>query len=327
MVREFELIAAIRPYLDGDSDDVPVGTDDDAAVLDLAGSRIAVAVDTLVDAVHFDRSISALDDVGWKALAVNVSDLVAIGATPSAAVVSLMRPDTFSRDDAVTLYRGMRAGADRWGCRLVGGDTVGGPALAVSVTVLGPLVDAGRPLRRGGAGVGDAVVVVGRLGLAAAGLGLARAGARDLLDAHPDLLAAHRRPEPLLHAVGGLVVGGVTSAIDVSDGLGRDLAHVARASGVAIRLDAERLPRHPGVVAAAARLECDPLDLVLGGGDDYAIAATVPPSGLHRFEAAMEASGVRARVIGEVEAGSGDVRLVGADGTARDVRASGWEHA
>lgn len=325
MAGEFDLIRAMGPFLAGDGDGVPLGTGDDAAVVEVAGCPIVVAVDTLVEDVHFDRSLSDLGDIGWKALAVNVSDVAAVGGTATAAVISLQRPDGFGIEDVEALYRGLHEGAEAWGCRLVGGDTVGGPNLAVSVTILGVPVQPGRLLRRAGASVGDVVVLVGRLGLAAAGLALARAGEREVLDQHPDLLVAHQRPEPQHLAAGPLVVGGAASAIDVSDGLGRDLGHIAEASGVHIRVEAGRLPRHPGVVAAGEALGRDPLDWIVGGGDDYALVATVPADRMHRVELGLESSGLRARVIGEVTEGEG-ATLELDDGTGRDLTRDGWEH-
>ncbi|MDX1658160.1 MAG: thiamine-phosphate kinase [Nitriliruptorales bacterium] len=325
MVGEFDLIAAMEPFLTGSGPDVPLGTGDDAAVVDLAGCPVVVAVDTLVDEIHFDRSISSLEDVGWKALAVNVSDVAAVGATATAAVVSLQRPAGFDIPDVEALYGGISEGASRWGCAVVGGDTVGGPVLAVSVTILGVPVEPGRLLRRDAASPGQLVVLIGRLGLAAAGLALARADRSDVLDEHPDLLAAHRRPDPQHLAAAPLVVGGAQAGIDVSDGLGRDLGHIADESGVGIRIEAARLPRHPGVVAAADALGTDPLDWIVGGGDDYALLATVEPDGLHRVETALEASGIRSRVIGEVTDGDG-VTLRSDDRPDRDLKSDGWEH-
>lgn len=325
MAREFEIIAAIRPYLDGDGEGVPMGTDDDAAVVAVGDTPVAVAVDTLVDAHHFDRTISSLGDVGWKALAVNVSDLVAVGARPVAAVVSLQRPPAFTTADAEDLYAGMRAAADAMGSLLVGGDTVNASALAVSVTVLGAPLDPQWTLRRSTARPGDVVVVVGQLGLAAAGLALARAGATDLLDARPELLAAHRRPVPQLAALGALYDTPVTAAIDVSDGLGRDLAHIARGSRCDLDVAARELPVDEGVAAAAARLRADPLDFVVGGGDDYAIAATVGSDDLAALAAALRAAGVPLAVVGEVRGGAGRVRLHTPRGV-RDISSDGWEH-
>jgi thiamine-monophosphate kinase len=319
LVGEFELLAALREHLDHDGPGLPRGVDDDAAVIDHEGPVVA-AVDTLVEGVHFDRRFSTLADVGFKAVAVNVSDLAAMGAFPVAALISLQRPSEMSVADVRELYDGLREAADRWGCPLVGGDTVTSPVLTVSVSIVGRLADERVVLRRDGAEPGDLVVVIGALGEAAAGLEALRHGARDLLEAHPELGRAHRRPLALTGAVGAMVVAGVSAAVDVSDGLGRDLGHVARQSGVRIRLEADRLPRSAGVEAVAARLGLDPLDLLVGGGEDQALAVTLPPARLGRLDAALDGAGLRARVVGEVVEGSG-VDLEG-----RDVSEVGWEH-
>lgn len=320
MPSEFELLERLRPRLAGDGAGVPLGFGDDAAVVEVSGTRVAIAVDALVEDVHVDLDVSSFADVGWKALAVNVSDLAAIGAVPTAAVVALGCPDRVTGDQIDRLYDGLLEAAGRWQVAVVGGDVVDAPVLTVSVTVVGE-VRAGGPLRRDGAGVGESVVVVGPLGLAAAGLACHRAGATEVLEAHPALLAAHRRPPAFLEASGELVAAGATAAVDVSDGLGRDLAHVADASGVALELEGGRLPVHPGVEAAARALHVDPLDLVYGGGEDLALAATLAPS------AATDLAGglAEATVVGTVRSGSG-VRTVAPDGTTRDISDLGWEH-
>ena len=319
MYDEFDLLARLRRHLDADGPGLPLGVGDDAAVLDVH-SRVVAAVDTLVDGVHVDRRWSSPQDLGFKALAVNVSDLAAVGALPLAALVSLQLPSDIDVEEVEGIYRGLREAADRWGCRLVGGDTVTSPTLAVSVTALGRLHDDEVVLRRDGAQVGDLVAVIGGLGLAAAGLELLRRDESGLLEEHPELAAAHRRPAALPEAVPAMVLAGVSAAIDVSDGLGRDLGHLARESGVGIRLDADRLPLAAGVVAAATHLGIDPRELVLGGGEDQALAVTVPAARLGRLDLGLETVGLRARVVGEVVAGAGVV----IDG--RDVSELGWVH-
>lgn len=319
MVEELELLAALTGFLARDGPGVARGAGDDAAVLE-SGARVVLAVDTVVDGVHVDRRLSTPADVGFKALAVNVSDLAAMGALPEAAVVSLQLPSATPRDEAVELYEGLAQAAERWDCALVGGDTVTSPTLAVSVTVLGRLVDDGVVLRRDAARPGELVIVIGGLGLAAAGLELLRQQEHDVLEAHPELAAAHRRPVALTEAVAPLVLAGARAAIDVSDGLGRDLGHVAEASGVGIRLARERLPRAPGVLAAAERLGLSAESLILAGGEDQALAVTLPPERLGRLDVALDGVGLRAAVVGEVVEGHG----VDLDG--RDIAGQGWEH-
>lgn len=328
MSREFELLRALRPLLDGDGPGLPVGVGDDGAVLQIGNEAVVIVVDAMVDGVHVDRTLSSPQDFGFKALAVNVSDIAAMGGHAVAAVVALQRsPDV---DDAyhMACYEGLRAAADAFGVRLVGGDTVDAPTLSITVTVVGRLLRADRPLRRDGAKVGDLAAVIGPLGLAAAALAAHRAGRHDLLTTEPDLLASHRRPTPQTAGATSLVTAGVGCAIDVSDGLGRDLAHIAGASDVGIRLDERRLPRHAGVTAVADALGLDPVDLVVGGGDDYSLACTIPVASFPGADRACEAAGLRLRIVGEVvDDHVGRVHLVRDDGVTRDVSELGWEHA
>jgi thiamine-monophosphate kinase len=316
---EFELLAALQANLDGDGPGVPRGVGDDAAVVEIDGPVVAT-VDTLIEGVHVDRRWSSPADIGFKALSVNVSDLAAMGALPVAALVSLQLPHGTGREEVLELYDGLREAASTWRCRLVGGDTVTSPTLAVSVTALGALQDPSTTLRRDTAEPGQLVVVVGGLGLSAAGLEVLARGDVPLRRAHREVVAAHRRPLALPEAVPALVMAGVAAAIDVSDGLGRDLGHLAAASDVGIRLVGERLPMAPAVLAAAQQLGLDVQELVLGGGEDLALAVTVDPHRLGRLDVALEAVGLRARVVGEVVRGSG----VEVDG--RDVTSLGYEH-
>ncbi|MDQ3932670.1 MAG: thiamine-phosphate kinase [Actinomycetota bacterium] len=324
MSSEFALISALRPLATGDEPGVPLGVGDDAAVVEVDGVPVAITIDAMVEGVHFDLDISSFSDVGWRALATNVSDLAAVGARTAAAVVALERPATLSDDDAIDLHRGLRAAAERWGVRLLGGDIVNGPTLAITVSALGPLA-AGPILRRSGARLGDAVVVAGPLGEAAAGLALRRAGALEVLHHHPGLLAAHRRPVALPEVGAALAAAGAHSCIDISDGLGQDLSHVASASGVQVVVEAEQLPISPGVAEAAERLGRDPLDLVCGGGDDLALAATLDPADLPALVERLDVLPVVWHRVGEVVAGGG-VALRLPDGSQLDLSGVGYEH-
>ena len=313
---EFDLIARLAPFLAGGGDDLIVGHGDDAAVLDLDGRGVCLAVDVLVEDVHFRRDLSSLADVGWKAVAVNCSDIAAMGGRPSVAVVGLCRPAEVPVSDIEQLYSGMAQACERWGLRLVGGDTVSSQALALSVTVMGE-IDPQGAVRRSGAQPGDKVLVVGTLGGASAALALFRAGH----DAAQALLAAHRRPEALVEAGTALAAAGATAMIDVSDGFGADLLHICEASGVAAVVQAALLPGAEDVAAAAGTLSADPLDFVAGGGDDYALLATVPADRAEQI--AAEVDGV---IVGEIIEGAPSASLELEDGSARDLAGMGWDH-
>jgi thiamine-monophosphate kinase len=325
---EFGLIAELAPFLAGAQDGIAVGHGDDAAVLELGDRWVCLAVDVVVEDVHFRRDLSSPADVGWKAVAVNCSDMAAMGADPSAAVVGLCRPAEVPWSEIEAIYSGMREACDRWGLHLVGGDTVAAEALAVSVTVLGEVAP-GRAVTRGGARAGDVLVVVGELGAAAAALALVAA------DVEPAeaLLAAHRRPRALVAAGRVLAEHGATAMIDVSDGLGADLGHLCTASGVSARVRWDDLPIAEGVRAAAAQLGADPVVLACGGGEDFALLAALPPEAAEAAVAAAGAAeGVAAAVVGVCEpaergaASAGSARLLLGDGSHRDLTGLGFDH-
>jgi thiamine-monophosphate kinase len=313
---EFELIARLAPFLAMGGDDVVVGHGDDAAVIDLDGRGVCLAVDVLVDDVHFRRDLSSLADVGFKAVAVNCSDMAAMGAKPSVAVVGLCRPASVSGDEVEQLYVGMHEACEEWGLRLVGGDTVAAGALALSVTVLGDIaVD--RAVRRSGARPGDRLLVVGSLGGPAAALAQVAAGKTP--DEH--LLALHRRPTAHVAAGRALADLGATAMIDVSDGFGADLGHICAASSVGAVVQAAALPAADGVVAAAGDLGRDPIEFIAGGGDEYALLAAVP-AGL-ADQAVTATQGV---LVGTIVEGEPRAVLQLADGTERDLAGMGWDH-
>ena len=322
---EFDLIEMIRQRTVQPRDDVRLGIGDDAAVLAVPpGQELAVALDTLVEGVHFPHG-TAPADIGWKALAVNLSDLAAMGATPAWALLALTLP----APDA-DFVQGFAAGfaelAQPHRLALVGGDTTRGP-LGISVVVHG-FVPPGRALTRAGARVGDAVLVTGTLGDAAAGLALVLAqgqagGAADeLRPARDYLIARLNRPTPRLAA--GLALRERASAcIDISDGLLADLGHLCTASGVGAEIDAAALPRSPAL--RALHDDASALQLALGGGDDYELCFSVAAARVAEVQAELARLGCGATRIGRIVAGTG-VRVRGADGAWLTIARQGWEH-
>ncbi|HUG84695.1 MAG TPA: thiamine-phosphate kinase [Euzebya sp.] len=294
---EFARLARLTPFLAADGEGVPVGAGDDAAVVRIGDVDVVVCIDTVVEGVHFRRDVSGTADVGWKAMAVNVSDVAAMGAVPRAAVVGLNRTRDLSEDDIDGLYAGLAEAGRRWGVPVVGGDTTTGHEWMVAVTVLGQL-DGHAPVRRSGARVGDVVVLAGRIGAAAAAVQAMGQGTE------PDArhLAAHRRPQALPVTGQALARAGVTAMIDLSDGLGADAGHLARASDVSLRLDGTAVR---SVVAPGVRERVGPgwLDLAVGGGEDFALLATVSRDRAEAALAAVRQAGeTTAAVIGTVTA-------------------------
>ena len=323
---EFDLIEAIRSRCSVARADVRLGIGDDAALLaPPAGHELAVSTDTLVAGVHFPIGTSARD-LGWKALAVNLSDLAAMGATPAWVLLALTLPDA-NRDFVVAFADGFAELAAQHGVALVGGDTTRGP-LNVGVTVHG-FVASERALRRDGARAGDLVFVTGTLGDAAAGLRcLDRADVRaqEFFNAPADtreaLVARLNRPSPRI-AAGAALRGLASACIDVSDGLLADLDHIAARSKVGIEVDADALPASSALLALFARDERVVLQAT--GGDDYELAFCVPPAKAADAQRDLSRIGCGATRIGRVVAGEG-VRMLDHDGRELVIERSGWNH-
>ena len=301
------MVEAVAARLRTGAVPVLLGPGDDAAVVAAPDGRVVVTTDALVEGVHFRRDWSSAYDVGRRAAAANLADVAAMGAVGTALVVALAAPGDLELDWALGLADGLALEAARGGAGVVGGDTVQGPQVVVSVTALGDLQ--GRaPVTRSGARPGDVVVHVGRLGWSAAGLALLEAGA----PGHEELVAAYRCPDVPYAAGPALARLGASAMCDVSDGLVADTASLARAGGVAVELT--DLPVDAALAGAAARLGRDPLAWVLHGGEDHGLLATVPAGAL---AAARELGAV---VVGRVRSGEG-VHHAG-----RPVTADGWEH-
>ena len=320
---EFDLIARIRERCASPREDVRLGIGDDAALLAVpVGQLLAVSTDSLVAGVHFAHGADARD-LGAKALAVNLSDLAAMGATPAWATLALTLPEADARwvDDFADGFASL---AGEYKLALVGGDTTRGP-LSITVTVHG-FVPEGKALRRDHARVGDGVFVTGTLGDAAAGLRLRlqRGGAASALPelAHEALLLRLHRPTPRV-AQGLVLRDRAHACIDISDGLIAYLGHVCAASGVGANIDAAHLPASSALLAWGD--DAERLALQLGGGDDYELCFTAAPDVAQALLEDLARSGCGATCIGEIVAGSG-VRVRDADGQPLVPAHAGWQH-
>lgn len=314
---EFGLIERFRNLL-GEPPEGEVWIGDDAAVLRAPGGTIFFTADLLVQDVHFDLAWTSPQDLGWKAIAVNCSDVAAMGGTPRRALVSLCVPPGMDSSVLEAIYAGMRECCDRFGLAVAGGDISRAPVLMLSVALLGN--PAGRRvIERRGARPGDAVCVTGRLGASAAGLALLRAG----FAPRSDLALAHLRPTPRVREV-EVLRGFLPSAmIDVSDGFAADLGHLCVASGVGARVDADALPLAD---LAGLPLDLDPLGLALNGGEDYELCFTIDASRAAAAAAAvLERTGTPVRVVGTVTPPAGGMELVRGGGVVPLVPA-GWDH-
>jgi thiamine-monophosphate kinase len=251
---------------------VIVGPGDDAAVVAAPDGRVVATTDLLVEGRHFRRDWSSAFEVGRKSAAQNLADVVAMGARPTALLVGFGAPADLPVAWATGLADGFAHECGLVGAAVVGGDVVRSDQVVIAVTALGDL-EGRAPVGRSGARAGDVLALAGRLGWAAAGLAVLGRGFRS-----PRVLAdAHRTPEPPYESGFAAARGGATAMIDISDGLVQDAGHVARASGVELRIDTARLVVAAPVAEAAAAFNVDPLGWVLTGGDDHALLAAFPP--------------------------------------------------
>jgi thiamine-monophosphate kinase len=339
---EFGLIARLAhtlavPRAPALAPGLKVGIGDDAAVwAPTPGTWSVITTDALVEGVHFRLSTTDWYDLGWKSLAVNLSDVAAMGARPRYAVVCLGVPGDVAVSAIDAFGRGLAHVGARYDCALVGGDTVAAPCATISVTVVGetrPAPPGCEPplLRRSAGRVGDAVAVTGALGGSAGGLRLLEsgdAGTSAPVDAATAeaLRAAHRRPTPRVIEAAVLLELGVRCGMDVSDGLLGDAAHLAAASGVGVVLEAARVPIAPALVAT---FPDEALALALGGGEDYELLCAGPPDALEAAVASFaEHGGAPLTIIGRLVAAPADgppVQVVDAAGAPLSI-AGGFRH-
>jgi thiamine-monophosphate kinase len=325
---EDDLVRLIRDLAQRRSPGVRTGIGDDCAILNTRSDAALLATtDLLVENVHFRRRWAEPADIGWKALAVNVSDIAAMGGEPRWALVGLACPEPTTAEEVAAFYEGALALADEHGVVIVGGDTsASAGGWLVSVTLLG---EAARPFLRSTGRAGDVVAVTGSLGAAAAGLAVLEredapsgVGSEDL----DRVTAAHLRPRPRVQEGQWLAgAGGVTAMMDLSDGLATDLARLADASRVGARVNVGALPIARGTIAVAGAFALDPVDWATGGGEDYELLLTCEPAAFERLrEGLAAATGTTLTAVGELVAGGGMTWL---DGRGRAVTvAPGFEH-
>jgi thiamine-monophosphate kinase len=317
----------------GDSPGVEVGIGDDTAVLTLPpGHRLLATTDLLIEDVHFRRSSAGPDDIGWKALAVNLSDIAAMGGIPRWALVALAVPAETPVEAVDAFYAGLEDAAAPHGVSVVGGDTSASPGgWMVNVTLLG--VHPGAPRLRSHALGGDAVAVTGSFGASAAGLHVLEIGLERARDAGlspgglAEITRAHLRPRA--RVAEGRWLGqapGVHAMMDCSDGLATDLGHICRESGVGARVRLDRVPIAAAARDAARALGQDAREWAVAGGEDYELLLTCEPGAVDRLASGLsEATGTSLTVIGLIEGSAGDVVFVDADDAPVAMR-GGYEH-
>lgn len=307
---EFALIDAVtkdRPQ----PSSTELGPGDDAAVVLAPNGKVVATTDVLVQGVHFRLDWSTPEQIGRKAIAVNLADIAAMGAVPTSVLVGLACPSSTKAALVTALAEGMWGEVRRAGVGLVGGDMVSADQIVISVTALGDL--GGRePVTRAGARPGDVLAVCGRIGWAAAGLAVLGRGFRSPVS----VVNAQRYPEPPYAEGPRAADAGATSMIDVSDGLLADLGHIAKASGVGIDVRTDHLRVDQRLTEVASALGADPLRWVLTGGEDHALAATFPAADQ------VPEGWVLIGAVGSGGAGIG----VTVDGEKYEDAQAGWQH-
>src|SRR4051794_32649027 len=268
-VGEFGLIDELAVRFPS-SQAVLVGPGDDAAMVSFPDARVLVSTDLHVDTRHFRRDWATAEEIGHKIAAANLSDLNAMGGRASALTVGLAAPADLLVTWAVGLADGISAEAALVGAPVVGGDLSAADQVVIAVTVLGSV--AGDPVLRSGARPGDVVALAGRQGWAAAGLAVLGRGFRS----PRAVVEAYQRPQPPYDAGPAAAHAGATAMIDVSDGLLADLGHIAQDSGVAVDVHTDSFELADPMHAVGSALGVDPMQFILGGGDDHAIVATFP---------------------------------------------------
>ena len=298
-----------------------LGIGDDAAAWQGDTPTRLATVDSLVQDVHFSLDITPWNELGWKALAANLSDIAAMGGLPEYALVALALPGNTEVEDVAALYRGMIELARQSGAVIIGGDISSAPIVVITITVIGSIKNREHILTRSAAEPGDMVAVTGELGAAAAGLEMLAGKLQFDSEASTRLKRAFLRPSPRIAEGALLAEHGIKTAIDISDGLVADLNQICRASQVGARIDIDRIPVQPAV---RANFGDKALELALSGGEDYELLFTGSAEAIDKVK---KAAACPVTIIGDIVADKKNrVTLVDSKGDAIDMNKAGWEH-
>ncbi|OGN91460.1 MAG: thiamine-phosphate kinase [Chloroflexi bacterium RBG_13_48_17] len=297
-----------------------IGIGDDAAAWQGDSSIQLATTDSLIQDTHFDLNITTWEELGWKSIAVNLSDIAAMGGIPKYALISLALPGELETDFIASLYQGMAQIASQFGVAIIGGNIASAGKTMINVTVLGSLASK-QALTRSAAVPGDQVAVTGYTGLSAAGLKMLKQKLSFDAETSRLLRRAHLQPTPRISEGQVLLRHGVRAAIDISDGLIADLAHICKASKVSARINKDSVPTHP-VLKSNFKSDCQ--QLALSGGEDYELLFTASSQVINRVKQAISCP---VTVIGEITEGTpGQVILIDAAGKSIPWQKGGWEH-
>ncbi len=313
-----DLLAKMVPEIPGKKPVVGIG--DDAFAWRTDATIQLATVDTMVQGVHFSLDIMTWKELGWKSLAINLSDIAAMGGVPAYALVALALPEDTEVDDVKQLYEGIIELAGQHDTAIAGGNVSRSPVVSVTVTVFGSSPD-DRILKRSTAKAGDFIAITGYPGSAAAGLEMLANNLQFGAEVSTYLRGAFVRPKPRLKEGRLLAEEGVKTAIDTSDGLLADLRHICEASGVGARINTGLLPVHPAI---SNNFGEKTLELVLSGGEDYELLFT---ANKETYEHVKEKIEYPVAVIGEITSGEpGRIEIIDADGKPVKIGSMGWEH-
>lgn len=324
-----ERLARIVPRqaeITADGAGIRVAIGDDAAVwMPSGGAQQVITTDALIEGVHFDLKTSSWHDLGWKSIAVNLSDVGAMGAQPTLGLITLGLPQDVDVADLEALYAGVDECARHWQVTIAGGDTVAAPTIMISVTVIGETT--GPILRRSAGRAEDVLAVTGWLGLSGGGLRVLESHGEPSDPSDP-LMTAHLRPWPRVAEGLLLAQAGVLCALDVSDGLRGDTAHICEQSALGATIDVDHVPVHAALLERFGRDEA--LRLALDGGEDYELLCAGPAQVIARAAASLDQeTGTALTPIGKLHdrlPGEPLVRLVDGQGRPVELPGGSWDH-
>jgi thiamine-monophosphate kinase len=318
---EFGLIDQLAKMAPASKANRPViGIGDDAAAWRSESSLQLATVDTMVQGVHFSLETITWQELGWKSLAINLSDIAAMGGIPRYALVALALPEDTEVADVTRLYEGMIEIAGLFDVAIIGGNVSRSPEVSITATVLGGSLN-GEVLKRSAARPGDKIAITGYPGSAAAGLEMLSQNLQFGTETSTYLRHAFTRPRPRVKEGQLLLKLGITTAIDTSDGLLADLRHICEASGVGAEINTGLLPVHPAIARGFGERT---QGLVLSGGEDYELLFTGKTEIVEKARAKME---YPVAVIGEITSGKpGEISLIDAGGSPVKFEKTGWKH-
>ena len=321
---EFGLIDLIRRKFPAKDKNLVLGIGDDAAVIKITPKRYLIfTTDALREGVHFDLNYYSYQEVGWKAMAANLSDVAAMGGIPTFGLISLGLPKNKKTEDVLKIYKGMNDLAKKYGCKLCGGDLFLSPEIVISVTLLGE-TEPEFLVKRSGARPGDLICVTGDLGQSQAGLELLKTKKTS----KPDWLRKHLKPLPRINEARKLVQTlDVTSMIDISDGFGSDLYHIAEESKVGALVFEGEIPISASLLKMTKVLRKSPLDLALSSGEEYELLFTIRNGQKEKLKhLRKKAPGLKVTIVGEIKDRKEGLKILGSKGKLKNLKRSGYSH-